>query len=337
MVDRRWSNDRPSTGGSADMTTGPTKLTGPQHYRGLDGRWHHVVRQSDVNRFRQCPDLHRRHLLGLNEEWQNDSAAIGQAFGVFVDACLTHGDYNEALTQGQVDLTNSYNNPRLRTVQIYGGYGEAISLYHHLCDTFRDVLWQNYPPSKIEGIEVPFKHKVYEDEQRVIEIQGTRDLDITDEIVDWKTSSKEYSGRNAWQHERYDVQPVLYVWARMLEEDKEGIHSPRKDMFTFRYVVIHRDPVGPKDDKRYVDELPIKVTWNDIDFLLEEIKVLCLLIEAELPKWPLGPTDWHCSSKWCPAWKDCRGKYLGDDPWKLMENVELKVKQHKTPFEGLPN
>lgn len=325
-----------STGPELAMrrNSGPTKVVGPQHYRGLDGRWHHIVRQSDVNRFRQCPELHRRHLLADVDDWQNDSAAIGTAFAVFTDGVLTHGDSDMALGQAETELQTLWASPNLRTVQIYGGLAEAMVDLHHLTKMWVSEVLPQFPPNRIVGVEVPFLHVIEDNPSRVISIQGTRDLDCTAEIVDWKTGNKGYSGRDAWKHQRYDVQPVMYSWARQLGETDQH-NSPA--LKPFRYVVIHRDPQGPKDAKRFTDELPIEVTWGQVDFLRMEIEALCRLVEAELPLWPLGPTDWHCSNKWCPAWSTCRGKHQGDDPWGLMANVELQVKQYANPFKGIPN
>lgn len=311
------------------MSSGPTQLIGPQHYRDMNGHWYHTVRQSDINRFRQCPELHRRHLQEGLADWQNDSAAIGSALGIFLLEALTHGDGNVAAEAAHRSLEEMWASPNLREVQIFGGLPEAHAYLDHLIDTFIAELWNNYPAQEIVGVEVPFKHVVHKDSKRTIFIQGTRDLDTRTGITDWKSSDKAYSGRDAWKHQRYDVQPVMYVWARAIESSG--------DIVPFEYIVIHRDPQGPKDNKRLIDSLTIDVTEGDIDFLKDEIIRICKLVEAELDQWPLGPTDWHCSSKWCRAWSTCRGKYLGDDPWGLMANVEIKVKERQSnPFRGFP-
>jgi len=190
-------------------------------------------------------------------------------------------------------------------------------------------IWLPYfADAQILEVEQPFTVLVYEDEYRCIYLQGTYDLRVPRKACDWKTSNKAYSGRDAWKYQRHysSVQHIVYPWAIdvMLGLDPlAGAQSRRTGdhqlSHSFTYFVIPREPKGASIPS--TDSLQIRPTVSDCAFLLEEMLGWCYLIEAELPQWPLGPTDWWCSSKWCPAWDQCRGLHHGPDPWGLVQRM----------------
>lgn len=138
---------------------------------------------------------------------------------------------------------------------------------------------------------------------RRVFIQGTVDLVAVNtetgekQLFDWKTSAQEYGGRQGWKHQRYSIQPTMYAAA--LSDAAE---------MNFTFVRVGRDSGD-------YEEFTVNRKAVDTEFLVEQLEAMAVLDEAQLERWPLGPTDWWCSSKWCPAWNQCRGKYLGLDPW----------------------
>lgn len=309
-------------------------IESPQHYL-KDGIWYHHFRQSDIARFRECPEKHRRHILGLAKEWQNDSAVLGTAFHLFVSEVLEHGNVSHAWHVGMDLLCKLWEQPGLQNVQIFGGLDDAKYLYGHICKVWCDNVLPDIP-IEVMAVEKQFDVLLYTTRssttglQRDVFLMGTSDLWLPAmKVWDWKTSTHGYSGRNGWEHERYGIQPTVYLAARHLVEHGYLPTDNDDSLGEFTYKVIHREPQGPKNNKRFLDSLSVERTMQDVYFLQSELESMAELIEADLPAWPLRPTDWHCSNKWCESWSQCRGLWLGKDPWKLMEKVQDKISRYQ--------
>lgn len=316
----------------------------PSSFKRPDGIWEHHIRQSDLERFNHCPELHRRTITGEVTETENDAALIGTVcHSIYRTATeeLLEGtvyplellleigmellvkSWNQAVDQ---DILNQVQIESIEQAKLY--VARSIVLWH---DEFYDkILKPNV--NKIEAIEKSFDLLCYEDEDRRIFVTGTRDLDFDGEIYDYKHSmSAKYTSQKAWQLSRYGKQPTHYCLARLLglarllEKTEPGEWPTVSDEERFYFSFININPEKETFNLIGEPEGLKPRTIQDLDFHVKEMLNLALLIEAQLPAWPLGARDWWCSNVWCPAWKDCRGAFIGDDPWELMEKREIKL------------
>lgn len=331
----------------------------PCSFRRLDGTWEHHIRQSDINRFRKCPELQRRDLIGQVPEHEGDAALIGTAAhagAAHALTCLmneTEPDYSECLAAVATTLRDRWELPTLRQMQIRS-YDEAVELALGAFHAWWTAWADSIDPSTIDAVELPFDVVAWREPKRVVYLTGTMDLRLTDRsVIDWKFPGDRYTGSNAWKHERYDNQPTHYLWASELlaganpllpnAKSPDGM-TPLRDepLPDFTYGVVIRG-------KGIAEELEIRRTLGDIRFYRDELTAYVKLIEADLDRWPLNPTDWWCSDKWCPVWDNCRGNHMPPDPWGLMRKVaqltggEVPVKVHQgdddddsDPFAFLP-
>lgn len=322
-----------------------------------DGVWEHHIRQSDIGRFRKCPELHRRHMAGTLPTYEGDAALIGTACHAGAHHALValmqwlEPDYDECLQVAMQTLEDGWNADSLHQVQIRSlteaaGFvqGCFLAWWSHFLDQFE--------PDTIHSVEQPFDVLAMRGPLRRVYLTGTYDVRFYDQsLVDWKFPKDTYVGSNEWKHQRYDHQPTHYQWASMLLagynpllmqrwDGKEGLAARDDTLPGFTYGVILRERQVP-------EELDIIRTYGDVQFYAQELSRLCDLIEAQLPQWPLNATDWWCSDKWCEAWDSCRGMYLPTDPWGLMAkvgeltgnrvtSVKLGEPQEGDAFDGLP-
>jgi hypothetical protein len=292
-------------------------------------------------------------MLGKLKPQEGDAAIVGTACHAgahFAIECLlneiSEPDLTDALAAVHAELDYRWlQSGALHQVQI-SSLGEA----HNLADQAFKVWWSSFlpdlDPDLIESVEAPFDVLAWREPKREVRLTGTMDLRFLDgSVVDWKFPGDSYGGSNAWKHERYDNQPTHYLWASLLLNGDNPLLDPdmRAELPDFTYGVVIRG-------KGLAEELDIKRTVGDVQFYRTEITALCDLIEQRLDHWPLNPTDWWCSDKWCPAWDQCRGQYLAPDPFGLMAKVAQLTGKHVPtlhvvpsdeeegdPFEGLPN
>lgn len=272
-----------------------------------DGRWIHRIRQSDIKRYEHCPESHRRHLLAWDPPLNNDSAILGTVFAVYPETRLWGSTHKTARETVVRVLAEKWHEPGLNQVT-FDSLQHATKLLAKACDTWNDEILPKIPKGSIP--ERQFSVKAYEDKERVILLEGTSDLWLPNgEIWDWKFSGRSYIGQHAWKNERYDPQPVHYCLARTLVE-----HS-NPGRFTF--VNIRRDDTKGMNRAPEVEWLPVEITLGDFQFHMNRLYNMATNIERmgfDRP-WSLNPTDWWCSSTWCPSWDECRGKFIGHDPW----------------------
>jgi hypothetical protein len=291
----------------------PLKQIGPeveQHHI-VNGKWQHKIRQSDIKRFEHCPEQHRRHLLATESNMQNDSAILGTTFALFPEAVLNGQVPIDALAVADNYLTEQWNAPGLNQVT-FDSLAHARALLTEACQVWYDEVLPTIPKGSMP--EVKFHAQCYEDEFRIIIIEGTSDLWRPDgSIDDWKYSGRSYVGEQQWKFERYDPQPPHYVMGRGLVEP-DSLSNRR-----FRYVNLNRDDRKKRQNPK-VEELPLRLSLEDLQFHMRRVYNMATSIERFVAKgwheeWMYNPTDWWCSSVWCPSWNDCRGALLGPDPW----------------------
>lgn len=280
-----------------------------EQHQVIDGRWHHRVRQSDIKRFEHCADSHRRHLLVMDKPMQNDSALLGTTFSLYPEARINGLSATHSFNHATDRLWEAWGRDGLNQVT-FDSFDHAESLLTKACNTWEKEVAYKVPRGSIP--ERRFSSTVYQDQTRRIILEGTSDLWLPNgEIWDWKLSGRSYVGSNAWKFERYDPQPPQYCLARSLEENAAALN--RK----FTFVNIVRDDTKKMNREPVVEWLPLQLTIGDFKFHLKRILNMVKMIEklGFDEEWPLGATDWWCSSTWCPSWNDCRGAHIGPDPW----------------------
>lgn len=298
----------------------------PPSFKRPDGKWEHHIRQSDINTFLKCPEQFHRQLIDSSIKRDGDAAIVGSA------CHAVYAVYAIQLMSGQ-DVEGLSYALELGTSTIRALWGEAEenhTLYQmqienvNVAETMvRTAVhsWFNHVlpilvdnAEYIEGVELSFDLPVQYGDTfvRDIYLTGTMDLKIATSIWDYKHSqSQKYTKGKAWQLSRYDPQATQYVWADTILTG---------EIPNFSYVNINPS----NGDIGFVEVE--KRTKGDFGFHLATMNQIASMIESDLKIWPLGASDWWCSPKWCPAWATCRGSYIGDDPWNLMDKVERKLK-----------
>lgn len=290
-------------------------------FRSAKGVWEHHIRQSDINDFRECPEKFRQTRHGEVAKWENDSAVVGTACHLAYQSLLEGwvDSMADAIEVALTELAKLW--PTCRRVQIKSeehARESVIGCIHSFVNEVMDSLLND----EVLATEIRFNVLANETPSRKLYLSGTSDVWTKRKLVDFKHSARDWA-KDAWKIERYNVQSTLYVWARDQVEIKADQgrkfsldYAWEDEFYPFEFIVI-----SPETFNVYRQTVQRRV--KDARFLHDEIQAMCDAIEY-LPKnrWPKRSEDWQCSPKWCPAWSNCRGKYLGPDPWGLMEKAE---------------
>jgi hypothetical protein len=262
-----------------------------------DGRI--VLRQSWLGSLAMCPERARQDMLGIAENTESTSTMIGTSVHYGIEQCL-----NEVMMTGEpLSQTDTVQ----ASMQWWNDSNNEIVRWNHKKSECVDIIQKNTnvwweevrpemkPIAVEERFEVPLTQT---DKGTEIWLQGTIDCvqEFPNPIVDWKNPGRKPS--NAWELKRWSVQAAAYSYA------VDKVHGFGPLPFEFVHLVkgvVHRTQVefGPAE-------------WDSLVALAHSAGTL---IEANLSVWPLNMTGWHCSPKWCGAWKTCRGQYAGPDPF----------------------
>jgi len=252
-----------------------------------NGYWTHVFHQSDLNEARMCPEKLRTR-PPLSEG--SDATLIGTATHLSIEEYLkADGNKTEAEL---VDIAVQYVQEHwheIRMLQVENVH-QAVFIVRKTVATF----WSKRHHFPLGGdIEKPFRFVAYEDQFRTIMFQGTPDYHTPGMLWDWKTSAESYK-ENHWKMQRYSLQPTIYAMA---------IREATGEIPEFTYVRFPKsgDPM---------EMATVTRDQGDFDGVVTQALSLAFLIEAELPRWPMRPTDWHCSPKWCETF--AAGKCMGE-------------------------
>lgn len=123
-----------------------------------------------------------------------------------------------------------------------------------------------------------------------VPIIGYMDIMTADGIPgDFKTSQYAWTQDKA----RDELQPTFYLAAL----NQAGYTVPG---LRFRHYIV------TKAKKPQAQVLEHQRTWDEIFWLYELIQRVWNAIEKEV--YPLNPSAWLCSPKYCSFWGDCRGR-----------------------------
>lgn len=264
----------------------------------------HVIHQSWFNTFLTCPEQAR--LIAAHEypRDESSSAAIGTAAHAAIQAVLLDClDFKAALQAGVDTFETISTEPGFRwekikthktaLAHIEGGF---TSWYRYVLPTLGSTVW----------CEESFDFVLHEDDQRVIRIAGTVDYAEAAGLADWKLTANldKYGKRDGWKQKRWAVQPTFYAGAAY----NAGIF-PRSQTVPFAFWAL--SPQGRKPQLLRADR-----TWQHVEWLKQQLVFAAVLIEADLPVWPLNDQHALCSEKWCLVWGDCKGRHfprIGDE------------------------
>lgn len=256
-----------------------------------EGRWKHRLRQSFLKEGDLCAERARTVHAKPEQRRETDAACAGTAVHTAIEntiACdLAMVDGIEIAEQTFAELTNLDN-------FVWVKYNaKAASNWIRKCYTnwYREIL------PTLATVDAELEHEftvtLFDDPDRLVELNGTIDYFSTDGLKDWKTSSREYV---PWEHRRWDVQATIYSFAAA------RLGWVTQEPVEFELVVMH--PGG-------VQRLMLERTQKDWDWLAQKADALCGLIEADLGLWPKNDGHALCSPKWCDNWKDCKGAAMG--------------------------
>ena len=130
----------------------------------------------------------------------------------------------------------------------------------------------------IEGVPIP--------------IIGYIDIMPNDGIpIDLKTAGRMWQAGKAQK----ETQPLFYIAGL----SQMGQPVPGN---AFRYAIFTKSPKNP-----YGKMFECQYAFADLFWLYDLIKGVWRGIDAEV--FPMNPTGWKCSPKYCQFWGECRGKY----------------------------
>lgn len=269
-----------------------------------DGRRLFIFSQSKLKQVDTCPERGRAVLLGEMPDHATDSTALGHAVHEVIELCLAdiiegQGAWRLAdmIEVAESTFNDEMDDPEARWVKVKTPATIHAQLARCLTTWYELVL----PTLDPMAVEVNFGPlTIHEDEQRVIQVRGQIDyIDRIAGLADWKTAGRKW---DAWEHQRWDVQPTMYTWAKAQAQ------------FDF----IGPDVIAPwtwhvlNVDGSY-QKIETTRGPNDWAWLKDRCVVIAKQLEANLESWPLNDASALCSPKWCGLWSSCKGKHMGDN------------------------
>ena len=260
-----------------------------------------TLRQSWLGQLAMCPERARQDLMGISESTESSNTAIGTAVHYGIEQCLLDqmqtGD-PLPLHDTQEMAMGEWMRKEPEIVRWNHKPQEATEIILANTEAWWNEVRPGLHPTAVEyEFDLPIAPKT--DTHPEIWLKGT--IDCVQEpglpTIDWKNPGRKPS--DEWQKKRWSVQAAAYTWAMgdgSTPQEFEFVHLVKG--------VVHRTliEVGP-------------VEWASLVALARSAGTL---ISANLPVWPLNMTGWHCSPKWCGAWKTCRGMIAGPDPWNQL-------------------
>lgn len=279
------------------------------------GRTVHTFRQSTLGELDLCPERGRLTLTGNMPKVETDAAALGTGAHYGMECAI------QAILDGEAPLGPNRIFELMveefdRISQLDGfewkkyKRPKVVKYLESIAWVFFEEIYCDLDPI---GIEIPFNGLViYEDDERVIKINGTIDLlDKKMGAADWKTAgdARKYKagwGGEAWKLERWEIQPTVYIQALLLL----GYLDPDADQWPFTYLPFG---LGSKGEVSF-EPLTVYRHQGDLDWLVEKCLSYAKQVEAEVEPWPKQDNHALCSEKWCPAWDQCKGAHY-EDGW----------------------
>lgn len=267
-------------------------------FEGLDERGRSVYRmsQSTIKQTQICPERGRRTLLRLDPDGATDSTAKGRAVHTAIELSVSDmidgrgpWDLDDMIELACQEFDEEMELPNSRWVKV----AKQTTIYAHITNML--TTWYNEVMPNLDpmAVEVNFGPVVFaEDDDVVVKVTGQVDyIDRGGFLGDWKTAGRKWE---AWEHQRWDVQPTMYLWA--LQE--------QFDDHTWKWVVLVEN-----------GELQVIDTergYTDFLWLKEQALAIAHNLEANYEgPWLKNDTHALCSEKWCNAYAVCKGATKG--------------------------
>jgi RecB family exonuclease len=263
----------------------------PSH-QAPDGRWHHTFSASWLKDYATCPEKARRRYYNITPRFSTAYTALGSAVHAGFEAALK--PLLDPTADGGHESPLTVALEKLAQVQSEDGHVsddklDTETLVRQHMGTFTA---QTLPHMKPLVVEEKFDLPIYEDGFRTIRLRGAIDcVDANLGVIDWKTAG---SPHKVWEKERYEVQPTVYVWAWNLLTGQQVDHM--------RFVVFVHN--------KGVQEYTVSRDSDDVEWLKFKALGAARHVESGLPIWAMNDSGWWCSQKWCPAWDDCKGRFI---------------------------
>jgi len=251
-----------------------------------------------------CPERARQDLLGISESTESTNTAIGTAVHYGIEQCL--------IDKMETGTPLSKSDTISASLEEWVRKESEIVRWNHKTEECEKIIelntaawWDEVMPDIDPiAVEQKFELPLVVDHEPEIWLQGTIDCvqSFPRPIVDWKNPGRKPS--DDWEKKRWSVQAAAYTWAVSAMSDN-NVTAPLD--FEFVHLV-----------KGKVHRTLVNVTPAEHASLVALARSAGTLIAANLPVWPLNMVGWHCAPKWCGAWKTCRGKIAGTDPWNQL-------------------
>lgn len=270
-----------------------------------DGRRRFVFSQSRLKQVDVCPERGRRSLLALDEDGASDSTALGRSVHSSIEACLrdvidgTGPWHLDDMIQSAIEEFNEeMAMPSSRWIK----YKTPETLHKQIArclSTWYDDVLPSLQPVDVEVNFGPIV--VHEDEERVIEVKGQ--IDYVDELglADWKTTGRSWE---PWEHQRWDVQPTLYIAAYEATLGADINALPDLALRPWTWHVLNVD-----GSYQRIETTRTRADW---DWLVDRMVTVAKTLEADLPAWPKNDSSALCSPSWCSSYSACKGLYIPD-------------------------
>jgi hypothetical protein len=259
-------------------------------------------RQSDLSAFETCPEQVRRNYWDPQAE-VNTSA---QVRGIICHEAVEHVG-SMILGGHEPSVDDLIAQSKESTIDWFGvvtRWDQKPERVEADIKANLGVWWEVVRPQLTvpTAVEKTFRHLLYENDSHRAVLTGTPDWNDAElGVCDWKFPGRLPDPKKDWEFRRWDIQSTVYTWAAA-QDDGGGDQATRP---------FHRIHISEGD----VHWVTIQRGGEHWLALHDKVAALCELAEADLDHWPQNWEGWKCSPKWCDHWANCRGAYLGDNPW----------------------
>jgi hypothetical protein len=243
---------------------------------------------SSISLYLDCPEAWRRKYIAQEPTKKTSALAFGSAF---------HGTIERVISNTQCDWTTAWSEEFSKAFQDVTlepdetpeqHYNEGIRLLSN--GEIKNIIGQIVPKRDIFGAMIECKVEL-----RVpnvpIPVIGYVDIILEDGTpADFKTSARSWTQDQATN----SLQTLFYISAL----NQAGLEVNWK----FKHFVF------VKTKTPQVQVLEHSHTPGELFFLFETIKRVWEGISKE--SYPLNPTTWRCSEKYCDFFANCRGRYV---------------------------
>lgn len=245
---------------------------------------------SSISLFLDCPEAWRRKYIAQEKTKSNTALAFGSAFHGTVERIIQsnaqanwQGIWREEFKKSFTDDITLEQNETLEQ-----HYNEGIRMLNN--KEIQNTIAQIRPRHDESGAMIERMVELHVPNVP-IPIIGYIDIILEDGTLgDFKTSERSWTQEKASS----SLQPLFYLAAL----NQKGFEV---NWYFRHYVFV-------KTKTPQIQIIDHRHKPGEIFFMFETIKRIWDGIRKEY--FPLNPTTWRCSQKYCDFYADCRGKYV---------------------------